>query len=119
MYMYMYVNHTLSFRSISTLLCPAGQGRTDGGICEYTNEDKLQYLRRVNDAGISNIEMECTAMASLCLCNNVKCAVVCVALLDRLKGDQVDISPEVYKTWSLRPQQLVANFIKNRLGRST
>lgn len=92
-----------------------GQGRADGAICEYTEQDKMDYLHRVKDAGIVNIEMECSAIAALCGRSNVKCAVVCVALLDRLKGDQVSITPEDYKSWQLRPQKLVANFIKSRL----
>ena len=66
--------------------------------------------------GISNIEMECTALAALCHKARVKCAVVCVTLLDRLLGDQVDIPPEQYKKYQQRPQALVAGFIKSRLG---
>ena len=77
----------------------------------------MQYLHHVRDAGVINIEMECTAIASLCHHTNVKCAIVCVALVDRLKGDQVAISPEDYKHWQLRPQQLVANFIKSELSK--
>ena len=61
----------------------------DGVICEIDHEKKMKYLEEVRNAGVSNIEMECTAMASLCNMAGVKCAVVCVTLLDRLKGDQV------------------------------
>ena len=61
----------------------------DGVVCEIEEKEKMEYLQKVNDAGVSNIEMECTALASLCHLCSVKCAVVCVALLDRLKGDQV------------------------------
>ena len=78
----------------------------------------MAYLRQVRDAGIVNIEMECTALAALCRKTNVKCAVVCVALLNRLKGDQVTITPEDYQAWQLRPQQLVANFIKSELSKN-
>ena len=93
-----------------------GQGRADGAICEYTEQDKMDHLYRIRDAGVVNIEMECTAMASLCQQTNVKCAVVCVTLVDRLKGDQVDITPEDKTAWSLRPQQLIAKFIKRQLA---
>ncbi len=61
----------------------------DGIVCEIDEREKMKYLRDANEAGISNIEMECTAIASLCRLASVKCAVVCVTLLDRLKGDQV------------------------------
>ena len=64
----------------------------DGAICEFTLEKKMKYLETIKEAGVSNIEMECTAIASLCHQMKVKCAVVCVALLDRLQGDQVILS---------------------------
>ena len=79
----------------------------------------MDHLHQLKDNGIVNIEMECTAIASLCHRTNVKCAVVCVTLLDRLHGDQVQISPEDYKAWSLRPQQLVAKFIKSELAKAS
>lgn len=93
-----------------------GQGRTDGAVCEHTEEEKLAYLKGLNEIGISNIEMECTALAALTHHAGVKSAVVCVALLDRLLGDQVTISPEDYKIYQQRPQALVIKFIKSRLG---
>ncbi len=49
----------------------------------------MKYLEKIKEAGVSNIEMESIAIASLCHQMKVKCAVVCVALLDRLHGDQV------------------------------
>ena len=78
----------------------------------------MDHLHQLKDKGIVNIEMECTAISSLCYQTNVKCAVVCVTLLDRLKGDQVTVAPEDYKAWSLRPQQLVARFIKSELAKA-
>ena len=76
----------------------------------------MDFLKRLKELGIRNIEMECTflaAMASLC---NLKCACVCVTLLDRLKGDQVLISPSEYKEFNERPQRLIARFICQKLG---
>ena len=43
-----------------------GQGRLDGALCSFSNEKKLQYLKRAHDAGVRNIEMESTAFAALC-----------------------------------------------------
>ena len=59
--------------------------------------------------------MEATAMASLCYKAGVKCAIVCVALLDRLQGDQVGITEETYKKFQSRPQSLVATYIRTML----
>ena len=49
----------------------------------------MAYLQRVKEAGVVNIEMECVALGALCHRAGVKCAVVCVTLVDRLLGDQV------------------------------
>lgn len=36
-----------------------GQGRLDGAFCEYTENDKMEYLEKLKNAGVVNIEMEC------------------------------------------------------------
>jgi len=43
-------------------------------------------------------------------------AVVCVTLLDRLKGDQIDTPHDIMEEWQTRPQKLVAKYIRNKLG---
>ena len=35
-----------------------GQGRLDGAFCEFTEKDKMDYLEKLRDAGVVNIEME-------------------------------------------------------------
>uniref|UniRef100_A0A8C3TT21 Uridine phosphorylase n=1 Tax=Catharus ustulatus TaxID=91951 RepID=A0A8C3TT21_CATUS len=93
-----------------------GQGRLDGALCSFSSEKKLEYLRRAYDAGVRNIEMESTAFAALCGLCGLKAAVVCVALLDRLEGDQIRASHEVLWEYQQRPQRLIAAFIRKRLG---
>lgn len=44
-----------------------------------------------------------------------KAAVVCVTLLDRLKGDQLSSSHEVLHNYQQRPQTLVGCYIKKQL----
>ena len=66
-----------------------GQGRLDGAFCEYTSKDKDNYMLRLKDAGVTNIEMESTAFVALTHKAGFKSAVVCVTLLDRLDEDQV------------------------------
>ena len=65
----------------------SGQGRLDGAFCDYTEEDKIDYLRRAYNLGCRNIEMESCAFASLCHRAGVRGAVVCVTLIDRLQSD--------------------------------
>ena len=65
------------------------QGRLDGAICEYTEKDKMAYLKHVSDNGVVNMEMEATVFAAMTHMAGIRSAVVCVTLLNRLKGDQV------------------------------
>ncbi|XP_033624125.1 uridine phosphorylase 2-like [Asterias rubens] len=92
-----------------------GQARIDGAICDHTLEDKIEYLKAAYDAGVRNIEMEGTCLAAMCHKSGIKGAVVCVTLLDRLLGDQVNMTPEEHDEWEQRPQELMAKFISKRL----
>lgn len=49
----------------------------------------MNYLNKLHDFGVVNIEMESTIFAALTHHAGIRAAVVCVTLLDRLKGDQV------------------------------
>lgn len=93
-----------------------GQGRLDGAFCEYTEADKLEFLERVHEAGVINMEMESLCFAALCHHAGIRSAVVCVTLLNRLNGDQVSSSKATLNAWQEYPQRLVARYIKNFLG---
>ena len=67
----------------------SGQARLDGAFCHYTKDDKLEYLKWLNDNGVSNIEMESTCFAALTKLAGIKSAVVCVTLVNRLNEDQL------------------------------
>ena len=66
-----------------------GQGRLDGAFCDFSENDKMEYLNKLKDQGIVNIEMESSIFAALTHHAGIKAAIVCVALLNRLNGDQV------------------------------
>lgn len=93
-----------------------GQGRLDGALCSFSQEKKLDYLRRAHKAGVRNIEMESTVFAAMCGLCGLRAAVVCVTLLDRLKSDQINLSHDVLVEYQQRPQLLISNFIKKQLG---
>ncbi|GCB80501.1 uridine phosphorylase 2-like isoform X1 [Scyliorhinus torazame] len=93
-----------------------GQGRLDGALCSFSNEEKLEYLKKAYKAGVRNIEMECTVFAAMCHSCDLKAAVVCVALLNRFDGDQITTPHEVLLEYQMRPQKLVSMFIKKQLG---
>ncbi len=108
--------HAVAGKTVCTHDFYEGQGRLDGAFCDYSEADKLDYLRRLNEAGVKNIEMESTAFAALTHAAGVKAAIVCVVLLNRLKGDQISTSKEVMAEWQNRPQKVVAAYIKKHLN---
>lgn len=67
-----------------------GQGRLDGAFCEFSENDKMEYLSKIHEFGVVNIEMESTIFGALTHHAGIRAAIVCVTLLDRLKGDQVN-----------------------------
>ncbi|CAH1775007.1 unnamed protein product [Owenia fusiformis] len=92
------------------------QGRLDGALCNYTEDDKMAYLKRAHDLGVRNIEMEAVCFAALSHAVQLKGAVACVTLVDRLKGDQITSSAKDMEEWQMRPQKLVARYIRKNLG---
>ncbi|XP_045420203.1 uridine phosphorylase 1 isoform X1 [Lemur catta] len=109
---------TVVGNTMCTLDFYEGQARLDGALCSYTEEDKQAYLQAAYAAGIRNIEMESLAFAAMCRACGLPAAVVCVAYLDRLEGDQISSPHEVLAEYEQRPQRLVAYFIKKRLGKA-
>jgi len=107
---------TVLGRTISTDDFYEGQGRLDGAICEYKEEDKMNYLREVAKAGVKNMEMEALVFGALTHMAGVRSAVVCVTLLDRLKGDQITTPKEELLAWQTRPMEVVARFILSQLS---
>jgi len=94
-----------------------GQGRMDGAFCDFSEEERMEYLEKLKSNGVRNIEMESLAFAALTHHAGIKAAVVCVTLLDRLKGDQIHYPKEVLDEWQQRPQKLVCRYIKKYLSK--
>ncbi|XP_017473021.1 PREDICTED: uridine phosphorylase 2-like [Rhagoletis zephyria] len=92
-----------------------GQGRLDGAFCDYKEIDKLNWLKLLNERGVINIEMESSMFAALTDFAGIKAAIICVAILNRLNGDQIKESKETLMEWQERPGKLIARFIRKRL----
>ncbi|KAL4713672.1 hypothetical protein ACJJTC_004203 [Scirpophaga incertulas] len=88
-----------------------GQGRLDGPFCNYTEADKMAFLRKLSSLGIRNIEMEANAFGAITKEAGVRAAIVCVTLLNRLDGDQVTSTKDILKTWEKRSMFIVGNFV--------
>ena len=92
-----------------------GQGRVDGAFCEYSIEDKMNFLNQCKQNGVTNIEMESLCFTGLLNHAKIRAAVVCVALVNRLNGDQVSVPHELNVEYQERPFKLVGEYIKSRL----
>ncbi|XP_010882720.1 uridine phosphorylase 1 isoform X1 [Esox lucius] len=110
--------NTVVGNTMCTLDFYEGQARLDGAFCSYTEKDKQEYLTKAYESGVRNIEMESSVFAAMCKLSGLKAAVVCVTLLDRQKGDQLNSAHEVLHSYQQRPQILVGHFIKKRLQTS-
>ncbi|XP_068156613.1 uridine phosphorylase 1 isoform X2 [Drosophila tropicalis] len=109
----------ISGNTMSTDCFYEGQGRIDGAICEYDENAKMSFLKKCHELGICNIEMEATMFASVTYHAGVKAADVCVTLINRLNGDQVEITMETKKTYESRPFLVVGRYVKKLLEGTT
>jgi uridine phosphorylase len=90
------------------------QGRLDGAFCEYSNDQKLKFISKAHDQfGIKNIEMEAGLFLAMCNRANIPSAVVCVALLDRLNGDQIKSNTNLSK-FENGPLHMIIELIRNK-----
>lgn len=88
--MLLLIQNTTFLNCYGILIIDTGQGRLDGAFCKFSSNDKMSFLRKLSESGVKNMEMESTAFAALTHEAGVRAAVVCVTLLNRLNGDQVD-----------------------------
>lgn len=106
---------TVTGKTLCTMDFYEGQGRLDGAFCDYTETDKMEYLEKIHSEGVLNVEMESLAFAALTHHAGIRSAVICVTIVDRLKGDQIHSPKEVLDEWQQRPQTLVSRYIKRYL----
>ncbi|XP_064550165.1 uridine phosphorylase 1 [Drosophila montana] len=106
---------TIIANTMSTDCFYEGQGRTDGAVCEYSDGEKMEFLKECHNKGIRNIEMEATMFASLTQKVGVRAADVCVTLINRLNGDQVSITMHQKELFEQRPFLIVGRYIKHLL----
>eukprot|EP01134_Creolimax_fragrantissima_P003812 CFRG3812T1 len=92
-----------------------GQGRLDGAICDHTSKDKMDFLLRAYETGVRNIEMESLEFAAFTHRLQIPAAMVAVALLNRLEGDQVPADAATLSEYSARPQRLLSSFLRKSL----
>ncbi|PAA62592.1 hypothetical protein BOX15_Mlig029519g1 [Macrostomum lignano] len=90
------------------------QGRTDGAICEFSMEQRNEFLQRAFEAGVRNIEMESLALAAITHRLGIRAACMAVTLLDRFKQDQVQLDHSLIAQFEGRMLRILAAFIRSR-----
>lgn len=95
-----------------------GQGRLDGALAPlYTDIEKYNYLKRAFNLNVRNIEMESTAFAAFCMRANIPSAIICVTLINRLNGDQINSTKEHIKRYTDNLIDFVVGFVINSSDR--
>lgn len=92
------------------------QGRTNGAICEHSQEDKMKFLNAAREIGVINMEMESNHLAAMCHKLNVAFGIICVALNNRLLDDRVHLSRSQMSLYERRLFWLNSTFIKHKLS---
>lgn len=93
-----------------------GQARLDGALCNYNEEGKMEFLNKLYDIGVRNIEMEAAMFSSFVTSLGIRGTIMCVTLLNRLNGDQVTTPMEDLAAFDLRPGKVAISYIHQRLG---
>jgi uridine phosphorylase len=89
------------------------QFRLDGAIALTTPELKADWLRRLDEHGVRNIEMEGALIAAyLNYWGFSRFAMVCTTLLNRLQGDQVTSSPEQMHAYAERAGDVLFTYLR-------
>ena len=60
--------------------------------------------------------MEANLFLAYCQRANVRGAVICISIVNRLNGDQIETPKDVLKMFENRPLQIIVQMIKNRLA---
>lgn len=89
------------------------QCRFDGAINpSYDELHQKKYFEKIKELNILNFEMESAALASFCNRAEIPATMVAVTLLNRIHGDQISSSYNVLEKFSLRPQEIIVNYLK-------
>merc|ERR1712226_1760419 len=87
-----------------------GQGRLDGAFCTYNEHDKFSFLYTLQEMGVKNIEMESHTFGAFCTRAKIQGAVMCVAILNRLKHDQIESTADERREWINRALDVLVEF---------
>ncbi|GFN86362.1 uridine phosphorylase [Plakobranchus ocellatus] len=93
------------------------QGRLDGSFCDYSKEDQICFLNKLQSSGVCNIEMESAAVLALAHKVQIRAAVICVVIVNRLKCDLPSLTAEEMSQIESYPLELVTRYIKRHFSK--
>ncbi|CAD7959120.1 unnamed protein product [Amoebophrya sp. A25] len=94
-----------------------GQGRVDGALATaYGEPEQQKFLQKLEQQGVVAMEMEANGFLSFFQRMQLPAAVIAVALLDRLKGDQHAESRDKIHEYSLRPLTVAVWYAREKMG---
>lgn len=89
------------------------QNRTDGAMSLFGENEKLKWLKKAENLGIRNIEMEAPLMAGFLNHWGFKnFADICCVLVNRLEGDQVSLTKKELEEYSINAEKVLFNYLK-------
>ncbi len=90
------------------------QNRIDGAISFCDDKEKLKWLKKIEKAGVKNIEMESPVVAAfLNHWGFSNFAVICCILVNRTKGDQVKSTKDELDRYSLNAEAVLWNYLNS------
>ena len=72
----------------------------------------MEFLKKAQEVGVINIEMESLYFGSFTQKLGVRAATICSCILNRLKGDQIQLSPAEYADIEYRSGKVLCEFLK-------
>lgn len=92
------------------------QFRLDGAIRLASPDEKMNWLRRLDENGVRNIEMEGAMIAGyLNHWGFSRFAMICCTIINRLDGDQLTATPDQLRKFSGDSGVALFNFLKRDL----
>lgn len=88
----------------------------DGYFCDNNGSQKMDFMNKLVERGVKNIEMECVYFAAILHRANIPGAICCVALVNRLEENVLKNSKEFHKEAEMRPFRIISEYIHRKLN---
>jgi uridine phosphorylase len=108
-------NHKFSLIEKNTMCADdfyLSQARMDGFInLDFNKIEQKNYLQKLKENNIGNIEMESGALGYFANLHNLLATTISTTIVNRIDTDQVTITSQLVKEYSLRGQIVISNYL--------